>query len=112
MTNVQHLGQIDGFAGALGFRAVNDIVRDLDRDRVAGVHDFVCECQDETCARVLRMTGAEYDALRADGDCFAVIPGHERWDAADVAGRTDSYVIVRRRWPAAPAPSPPSRKAA
>jgi hypothetical protein len=112
MTNVQHLDQIDGLAGSMGFRAVNRIVRDLDRDRVAGEHDFVCECQDETCTRVLRMTGAEYDALRADADCFAVLPGHERWDAADVVGRTDSYVIVRRRQPAAQAPSPPSRSAA
>lgn len=112
MTNVHHLDEVAEFAGSMGFRAVNDIVRDLDRDRIAGVHDFVCECQDETCTRVLRMTGAEYDALRADTDCFAVLAGHERRHVSEVIGRTDSYVIVRLPRPATPAPPPPSRKAA
>lgn len=111
MGNVHYLDR-DIIVGPVLFRAVNDIVRDLDGDRVMGLHDFVCECGDETCTRVLRMTSAEYDALRGQEDCFAVLAGHERGDDADVVGRTDSYVIVHRRPPAAPAPPPPSRKAA
>ena len=111
MATMQQLDQADVFGGSVAFRAVNDIVRRLAEQPVDDVHDFVCECEDETCARVLRMTGAEYDALRADADCFAVLPGHERRETAEAVGRTDSYVIVRRPRPLAPAP-PPSRKAA
>lgn len=113
MKNVQDLHRADPFAGSATFRAVNDIVRDLDRDRVGELHDFICECADETCARVLRMTGEEYDALHRDRDCFAVLAGHERRGTGEVVGRTDSYVIVRRSRPAAVAPAPgPSRRAA
>lgn len=110
MGHVHHLDR-EITATPVLFRGVNDIVRDVDGDRVTGLHDFVCECGDEACTRVLRMTGAEYDALRALDDCFAVLAGHERRDDADVVGRTDAYVIIRRRPPAAP-PTTPSRKAA
>jgi hypothetical protein len=58
------------------FRAVNDRIRELERFW-AGEHDFVCECSDESCVEVIRMTSEEYEALRAKPTQFAMLPGHE-----------------------------------
>lgn len=100
MGTVQELNRDDVTSQAV-FRTVNDIIRDIDAERIADFLDFVCECENETCTRVLRMSGAEYDALRAKLDCFAVLAGHEREEMTDVVSRTDAYLIVRRVRPVA-----------
>lgn len=74
------------------FRAVNDRIREL--ERAAGEHNFVCECSDEGCVQVMRMTSVEYEALRAEPTQFAVLPGHEV-DTEGVA-RDARYVVVKR----------------
>ena len=54
----------------------------------------MCECNDERCIRVLRLTEAEYEAPRALPDQFAVLPGHQR--SHQVFRRTSRYLVVRR----------------
>jgi hypothetical protein len=54
----------------------------------------VCECSDEGCVQVMRMTSVEYEALRAEPTQFAVLPGHEV-DTEGVA-RDARYVVVKR----------------
>jgi hypothetical protein len=88
-------GEEAPLASAELFRAVNERIREL-----AGIwdgeYDFICECEDEDCTRVLRLTEAEYDALREDPGQLAVLPGHER-RADEVISRGDRYVIVRKQ---------------
>jgi hypothetical protein len=76
------------------FRAVNERIREL-AGTWDGEYDFMCECEDEECTRVLRLT-EEYAALRADPGQFAVLPGHER-RADEVISRGDRYVMVRKQ---------------
>jgi hypothetical protein len=87
------------------FRDINRRVREL----VDGSDDegcFFCECVDESCAAVLRMSGAEYDALCHDLGCYAVLPGHDDRELDTVVGRNDRYVLVRFEEPAREAASP------
>jgi hypothetical protein len=75
------------------FRVLNDRIHDFEQPWV-GEHPFVCECANEACTRAIRMSDAEYAALRSDARSFAVFPGHE--DEAEAMIRSDRYVVVRR----------------
>src|SRR4051794_13785839 len=46
------------------FKSVNDQINLLGL-AFLGLVDFVCECPDEMCTRVMPMTHEEYDALRS-----------------------------------------------
>ncbi len=88
------------------FREVNRRVREL----VDGSNDeacFVCECTDTSCAAVLWMSGAAYDALCRDSACYAVLHGHDDRELDTVVGRTDRYVLVRCEDPAGEAAAAP-----
>jgi len=77
-------------------RALNERIHELS----SGVaeHDCVCECGDEHCVQVLRLTAGEYHALRSDPMVFAVVPGHDE-DVGAAIARTDRYVFVRSALP-------------
>jgi hypothetical protein len=58
------------------FRGVNDKINLLGFAFLDLV-DFVCECPDESCTRVMPMTREEYDAVRSQPGSFAMIPEHD-----------------------------------
>jgi ATP-binding cassette, subfamily B, bacterial len=91
-------------AGSALFRAVNERIRQLEGSRAVGEYDFCCECEDETCAGVLRLTAEEYESVRSDKRRFAVLPGHE-YPADEVSTRSDRFVIVSKPDDAEPAPA-------
>jgi hypothetical protein len=77
------------------FRAVNERVVELGAPAL-GPADLICECPDQTCMRVLRMSLDAFDALRAEPALYAVVPGHEQPDdEGEVVGRANGYVLVR-----------------
>jgi hypothetical protein len=57
------------------FRAANEAI--AGPARPTGLLTFICECGDEACKDAIELTSEEYEAVRADPACFAVIPGHE-----------------------------------
>ncbi len=77
------------------FRAVNERIRDL-AGEWQSTCEFICECDDESCTRVLRMTVEQYEAVRTDPAAFAVLPGHEQWRDR-VLSRAEGLVIVCKR---------------
>jgi hypothetical protein len=95
------------------FRLLNDgreleAQADGDDDQVA----FTCECGRLTCHQPLRLTIAEYEAVRTQPRHFAVLPGHEIPETEDIVDRTDRYFVVRKRSETAPiveASNPPWR---
>ena len=76
------------------FRFLNDRIRELGSPSLKEI-DFVCECGVGSCAQAIRLTAAEYDALRADPTLFAVWPGHEL-SSTELVRRTDRYVFVKQ----------------
>jgi hypothetical protein len=57
---------------------------------------FVCECSAQDCRRLVDLTVAEYQAVRADPMCFLVLPGHERPDLEDVVAEHEGHLVVRK----------------
>ena len=87
------------------FRAINERIRELEGNRPVGEYDFCCECEDETCTGVLRLTAQEYESVRANASLFAALPGHEQ-PADEVIRLTDRFVIVNKRDDREPAQTP------
>jgi hypothetical protein len=78
------------------FRAVNEEIVKLGGSRFdPNDLDLVCECRDSRCMAVMRMRIEEYEAMCAEPDLIAVVPGHEGCGLENVVERTDRYVIVR-----------------
>ena len=57
---------------------------------------FVCECGVVTCTETISLTLAQYDAVRADGAEFVVLPGHDIPDAEDVVAEAEGHVVVHK----------------
>jgi hypothetical protein len=49
-----------------------------------GEQAFACECNDPGCRRVIRLTAAEHDAVRAQ-EGLLLAPGHRLWTAPEAA---------------------------
>jgi hypothetical protein len=41
---------------------------------------YLCECEDERCTEVIRLTRAEYEHVRADARRFVVVSSHQEAD--------------------------------
>jgi len=79
-------------------RRVNDAI---DRGQWPGEEDarttFRCECAERLCNRMLELTPAEYERVRAHPRRFVVLPGHERPDIEVVVETQPGYVVVEKR---------------
>ena len=81
------------------FREANDGISESAEAWGAGSRiPFLCECADEKCREIVRLTLQEYREVRSDPRHFVNTPGHEAsahgW--AEVIARTDGYVTVAK----------------
>jgi hypothetical protein len=58
---------------------------------------ILCECGRENCNRVIAITLAEYESLRADSRQFAVAHDRVIRDVEQVVAGTDRYAVVAQR---------------
>jgi hypothetical protein len=70
-------------------RKLNERIEDHHLRIRPAVGEWVCECADETCAQPVKMTIAEYEAVRAEPTHFFVAPSDEHVS-------TDIEYVVRR----------------
>ena len=63
---------------------------------------IVCECGRLECDRVIAITIAEYESVRADPRQFAVARDHVMAEVERVIAETDRYAVVAKR-PGTPA---------
>src|SRR4051812_48388713 len=61
------------------FRAANESIEASAQDLnlVARPIPFICECENERCTQIVRLTIAEYEQVRRNGTHFFVSPGHQ-----------------------------------
>ena len=80
------------------FREVNERVRAIAtvHGRDAHVYEFFCECSNTDCTFQLQGTLAEYEAVRAHGDCFLIAPDHSLPEIELVVERTDAWWVVEK----------------
>jgi hypothetical protein len=64
---------------------------------IEGPVRVVCECGREDCDRLIAMTLAEYEAVRADPRQFAVARDHVLAEVERVVSETDRYSVVAKR---------------
>jgi hypothetical protein len=60
-----------------------------------GRSPFLCECEDETCSEVVRLTLTEYEHVREHPRRFLVAPGHDTGEA-EIVETHDRYVVVEK----------------
>jgi hypothetical protein len=64
---------------------------------IEGPVRVLCECGRRECDRVLAITLAEYESVRADPLQFAVTRDHVMADVERVVAETDRYAVVAKR---------------
>jgi hypothetical protein len=63
----------------------------------SGMMAFLCECGRLGCNKLIELTRAEYEAVRANPRRFALIDGHEVPEVEDVIERYERYTVVEKR---------------
>jgi len=80
------------------FREVNETVGRLAATHGTDSHryDFLCECSDQRCVQLVTLSLGEYEAVRARGDRFAIVAGHEAPEIERVVERHERYAVVEK----------------
>jgi hypothetical protein len=76
------------------FRKVNEAM-EVGQDP-SGLLTFVCECGRLRCNKLIELTRAEYEQVRANPRRFAIIDGHEILEAESIVERHDRYLVVEK----------------
>jgi hypothetical protein len=76
------------------FRKVNEGM-EVGQDP-SGLLTFICECGRMGCNRLIELTRAEYEGVRANPRRFAILAGHEIEDVEKVVERHDRYLVVEK----------------
>lgn len=81
------------------FREINESIRELasthgDADHV---YDFYCECSNADCIFRVALRLAEYEAVRAHGDRFVVLPEHDLPEIETVVERRPGWWVVEKQ---------------
>jgi hypothetical protein len=79
------------------FREVNERIAELGEVPHLVEAEFVCECADASCNEQVRLSQAEYEAVRAEPVRFFVVPGHERAGIDRVVEAHEHYLVVDKR---------------
>jgi hypothetical protein len=79
------------------FREVNERIAEVnEKFEVEGGTEFLCECGQQTCLETLLLTPAQYEAVRAEGRRFIVVPGHEDARVERVVQREPDFLVVEK----------------
>ena len=79
-------------------RKLNERIEDHHLRVQPAVAAWVCECADESCAKPVEMTIAEYEAVRAEPTHFFVAPSdeHVSTDIEYVVRMDSSYWVIAK----------------
>lgn len=83
-----------GRSDSVLFRELNERIAERLAGPVEECIDFVCECDDPTCFRVLRVSLADYRATRAHPGRFLLLPGHRPPVGAAIICEEGGFSIV------------------
>ncbi len=78
------------------FRAVNERILVATGRSSAELMMFVCECGDPDCAEAMKLEARDYEAIRAHGDRFGVLPEHTSPYIETVVEKNPSFWVVEK----------------
>jgi hypothetical protein len=83
------------------FREANEEIRRVQKDLELsdGPVPFLCECDEETCRTVVRVSADAYEAIRSHGTRFLVAAGHPT--EGRVVAQHDGYFVSQKEGRAA-----------
>jgi hypothetical protein len=98
MAGTQEARQVRAAQNQSLFRDINERIEQLNEafETVLPLSEWVCECADTGCVEHVEMSLAEYEALRAESNRFAVVAGHEKRDVERVVSRAERYIVVEK----------------
>jgi hypothetical protein len=79
------------------FRDVNERVREFADEVGGGRYEYLCECANIDCTFTIKLTPADYEAVRADPKQFVVRPLHFTPEIETLVADGDSHWIVRKK---------------
>ena len=78
------------------FRGVNERLEEAMR-ALPTAQDFLCECANRDCNKMLSITVAEYETVRGEPTHFAIAPGHELLEVERVVLHGEGrYTVVEK----------------
>src|SRR5690242_17719350 len=86
------------------FREANERIRDTaEAEQMTGEIPFLCECAEESCTEIVRLSHEQYENIRQNATDFLNAPGHEAAAGpyGEVVERNHTYVVLRKRGAAA-----------
>ncbi|MBV9192515.1 MAG: hypothetical protein JO168_00120 [Solirubrobacterales bacterium] len=85
-------------ANEAAFREINEgIARGQWPGEESSPVAFRCECAQLGCNRLIELSVADYERVRAYPRRFVVVAGHELPEAVTVVERREHYVLVEKR---------------
>jgi hypothetical protein len=80
------------------FRIANERMAGWDERRAGNGAEasYICECADADCREDVRLSQAEYDAVRAEPRRFVVLHGHIIEDLETELERHDLYSVIEK----------------
>jgi hypothetical protein len=80
------------------FRDVNERIAESAERFNADEAMFVCECADQKCAERVGATLEQYEQVRAHGDRFLLVQGHEDQSVEHVVARPRPRVAIVKKF--------------
>lgn len=78
------------------FREVNERILELTDTFDAEGLEVLCECSNAECGETLQITITEYPLIRAQGNRFAILAGHEDPTIEIVVDRNERFLVVEK----------------
>jgi hypothetical protein len=80
------------------FREANEQIAPVAREGELELVPFICECADESCTQIVRLSLDEYERVRVDSRHFLNVPGHEvnAGRYGQVVDSTGRFVVVEK----------------
>jgi len=80
------------------FRELNERLEDQAARRAGedGSFEIVCECDDEECTARIRISFAEYEAVRESPSAFIVLTGHADLTCERIVSNLPGYDVVEK----------------
>jgi hypothetical protein len=81
------------------FREANERINDTaEAEDMTEQIPFLCECAEENCTEIVRLSHEEYESVRKDATHFLNAPGHDVAGGryVEVIERNHTYVVVRK----------------
>jgi hypothetical protein len=78
------------------FREVNERLDDVAADHGPRNQHYLCECSNADCTFKVQLERREYEAVRADGRQFFVLPGHFTPEIEVIVSKNERFWVVQK----------------